>query len=109
MRGVPLTSVRALFTSVTSKCKVVLTVNNSDAPTDCVSSLLQDALRQTEYTYGLIQRSFVHLFDVLGQRSGSNVNYTLSASYLEIYNEQVGPECMPPKVESEKHYCQLCK
>ncbi|XP_033627978.1 kinesin-like protein KIF3A [Asterias rubens] len=71
----------------------------------------QDALRQTEYTYGLIQRSFVHLFDVLGQRSGSNVNYTLSASYLEIYNEQVkdllnpsGRDSLPVRWSKDKGF-----
>ncbi|XP_077996432.1 uncharacterized protein LOC144449728 [Glandiceps talaboti] len=40
--------------------------------------------------FGLINRSFQYLFDRIKQNSeSSGITYTLTASYLEIYNEQV--------------------
>ncbi|XP_070573077.1 uncharacterized protein [Ptychodera flava] len=40
--------------------------------------------------FGLIQRSFQYLFEKIRQNTEeSGITYTLSASYLEIYNEQV--------------------
>ncbi|XP_014666276.1 PREDICTED: kinesin-like protein KIF12 [Priapulus caudatus] len=40
-----------------------------------------------EANWGLIQRSFLYLFDRLETRPG--ITYVINASYLEIYNEQV--------------------
>ena len=37
--------------------------------------------------YGLIPRSFHHMFQLI--RSHPNAGYRITASYLEIYNEQV--------------------
>ncbi|XP_022095789.1 kinesin heavy chain-like [Acanthaster planci] len=70
----------------------------------------QDSLMPPQDKYGLIQRSFIHLFDVLGQRSGPNITFTLSASYLEIYNEQVkdllnpGRESLPVRWSKDKGF-----
>ncbi|XP_038074712.1 kinesin-II 85 kDa subunit-like isoform X2 [Patiria miniata] len=71
----------------------------------------QDSLMPPRDKYGLIQRSFSHLFDVLGQKSGPNITFTLSASYLEIYNEQVkdllnpsGRESLPVRWSKDKGF-----
>ena len=49
---------------------------------------LQDSPVNYGENYGLIQRSFMYLFDLVQERR-KTITYTLSASYLEIYNEQV--------------------
>ncbi|MGH0152848.1 UNVERIFIED_CONTAM: hypothetical protein FKN15_059981 [Acipenser sinensis] len=48
-------------------------------------SLFSDGLRDRSF-YGLIQRSFAYLLDRVQAKEG---DFVLSASYLEIYNEQV--------------------
>ncbi|XP_033126707.1 kinesin-like protein KIF12 isoform X2 [Anneissia japonica] len=57
-----------------------------------VASVYQDSVAS-----GLIQRSFAHLFDVIKQAPD---NYTLTASYLEIYNEQVKDLLNPSGIDS---------
>lgn len=42
--------------------------------------------------YGIIQRSLKYLFTQLHQQQGNKI---VRASYLEIYNEQVGEEVKP--------------
>ncbi|KAK6475496.1 kinesin-like protein KIF12 [Huso huso] len=48
-------------------------------------SLFSDGLRERSF-YGLMQRSFAYLLDRVQAKEG---DFVLSASYLEIYNEQV--------------------
>ncbi|XP_058854033.1 kinesin-like protein KIF12 isoform X2 [Acipenser ruthenus] len=48
-------------------------------------SLFSDGLRERSF-YGLMQRSFAYLLDEVQAKEG---DFVLSASYLEIYNEQV--------------------
>ena len=50
--------------------------------------ILQESPVNYGENYGLIQRSFMYLFDLVQERK-KTITYTLSASYLEIYNEQV--------------------
>jgi len=44
-----------------------------------------------ENTDGVITRSLVYLFEALHRKP--DIQYTLKASYLEVYNEQVRPPC----------------
>lgn len=43
----------------------------------------------TEKTAGLIQLSFAYLFEQIKVKHQMNVTYVVTASYLEVYNEQV--------------------
>lgn len=45
--------------------------------------------KQTEKTVGLIQLSFAYLFEQIKVKRQMNVSYVVTASYLEVYNEQV--------------------
>ena len=38
---------------------------------------------------GLIQLSFAYLFEQIKIKKQQNINYVITASYLEVYNEQV--------------------
>ncbi|XP_035690313.1 kinesin-like protein KIF12 isoform X2 [Branchiostoma floridae] len=51
----------------------------------------EDDTGQDAELQGLIQRAFLYLFDSIGQRKRRDPStvYTLRATYLEIYNEQV--------------------
>lgn len=42
-----------------------------------------------EPTVGLIQLSFAYLFEQIKIKKQQNMAYVITASYLEVYNEQV--------------------
>ncbi|XP_078599390.1 kinesin-like protein KIF12 isoform X11 [Branchiostoma floridae x Branchiostoma japonicum] len=54
-------------------------------------TMFEDDTGQDAELQGLIQRAFLYLFDSIGQRKRRDPStvYTLRATYLEIYNEQV--------------------
>ncbi|CAH1232328.1 KIF3A [Branchiostoma lanceolatum] len=54
-------------------------------------TMFEDDIGQDAELQGLIQRAFLYLFDSIGQRKRRDPStvYTLKATYLEIYNEQV--------------------
>ncbi len=54
----------------------------------CVLFQFQDSRTPNPDLYGLIPRSFQYMFQMM--RSRPTAGYRITASYLEIYNEQVG-------------------
>nr|CAB3259002.1 kinesin-like protein KIF12 [Phallusia mammillata] len=62
------------------------------------TELTQEKSLSDPESYGLIQFSFAYLMDQVAQKSQSN--FTIKASYLEIYNEQVQDLLNPSSFEA---------
>lgn len=54
-----------------------------------LSGTMNESSATNEPTVGLIQLSFAYLFEQIKIKKQQNISYVITASYLEVYNEQV--------------------